>query len=177
MQLLAIVSALADSPPTYEPEIIHEDDSTVLLIDHEAATAMRVYTADGDLDAVDFAEAMEDSTRAPDPTPAQLVERYPRAIEAASGMDGLASWDHVSKLKYPARGLAQAVVYKVLTSVGPDVDFARLAMVVDEIRLGCPRGNILAAFEVGTLLRYIQDQGLTGLGSDALRDPSDRFYP
>lgn len=72
------------------------------------------------------------------------------------------------------RELERVVVYQIMSENGPDLDPSRLGRMLTKIRRQA--GDILQAFEDGTLYSILDGLGLFGRSSDKLRADADKFW-
>lgn len=106
-----------------------------------------------------------------------LFATYPkleRAVQDATYPDNYNGIDSLTKARDPRKHAEKIAVYMELSDNGPDVSFEQLGPIVAKARRQL--GDILEAWQDGTLYDWLEDQGYFGPTSDELRAPADRYY-
>lgn len=107
----------------------------------------------------------------------QIQKKYPKVcrLSLETDEDYYGSWQSVQNSTKPVLELEKLAVYHVLTSNGPDLDFQKIGRFLPKVRQAC-KGDILKAYEKGTLVKALESLGLFGKKSDAMRGPADRYF-
>ena len=107
---------------------------------------------------------------------AALERRWPKIVAAARAQPrgNYGHIDDVVSSKNPILELEKLALYDTITRAGPDVSWKRLTPMLRKVRKHV--GDILQAYEDGTLEDSLEAAGMLGSSTDSLRDPADRFY-
>ena len=116
------------------------------------------------------------SSRLVEASAGALERRYPRIFDTARAQPrgNYGHIDDVVSSKNPTLELEKLALYDTITRSGPDVSWKRLGPMLRRARKQV--GDILQAYEDGTLEDSLEAAGMLGRSTDSLRDPADRFY-